>query len=206
MPMTPNPPLPDGYSPIPPGRIASVVTCLEMTTRPRPKPVRPLERPLTLDRWERPDIARYRALYRTIGADWLWFSRLVMSEEAVTSVLEDPRVEVFVLREQRAEIGLLELDFRGEGECELAFFGLVPQAIGRGAGRFLMDQAIAKAWERPIGRLWVHTCTLDHPAAVEFYVRSGFRPYAFMVEVAPDPRLSGALPRDSGPHLPLILP
>jgi GNAT superfamily N-acetyltransferase len=80
----------------------------------------------------------------------------------------------------------------------------VPQAIGQGAGRFLMAQAIQKAWEKPIARFWVHTCTLDHPSALGFYQRSGFRPYALMVEVAADPRLSGVLGREAAPHVPLI--
>ncbi|HEY1447300.1 MAG TPA: hypothetical protein VGF33_02075, partial [Caulobacteraceae bacterium] len=65
---------------------------------------------------------------------------------------------------------------------------------------------IEEAWSRPIRRLWVHTCTFDHPSALGFYVRSGFAPYAFMVEVLPDPRLTGQLPPDAAPHVPLIRP
>ena len=75
---------------------------------------------------------------------------------------------------------------------------------GRAPGRFLMQQAIARAWARPIERFWVHTCTLDHPSAVGFYRRSGFQPYAVMVEIADDPRLSGHLPREAAPHVPLV--
>ena len=83
------------------------------------------------------------------------------------------------------DIGLLELDFREAGTCELSFFGVVPDAVGGGAGRWLMNEALKRAWVRPISRLWVHTCSLDHPAALGFYQRSGFRPYQVMVEVAP---------------------
>jgi GNAT superfamily N-acetyltransferase len=99
---------------------------------------------------------------------------------------------------------LLELDFRAENECELVFFGLVREAIGRGVGRFMMDRAIALAWRRPIRRFWVHTCHFDHPAALAFYQRSGFQPYAFMVEIMDDPRLTGVLPRSAAPHVPSI--
>jgi hypothetical protein len=67
-----------------------------------------------------------------------------------------------------------------------------------------MSRAIERAWAHPIERLWVHTCTLDHPGALAFYVRSGFRPYRRQVEVADDPRLSGALPRNAAPHVPII--
>ena len=88
-------------------------------------------------------------------------------------------------------VGLLELDFRQDGACELTFFGVVPEAIGIGAGRFLMNRAIERAWGRAprIGRFWVHTCTNDHPDALAFYIRSGFVPYARGVECYPDPRI-----------------
>jgi GNAT superfamily N-acetyltransferase len=203
---TANPVLPAGYSPLPPGMIANVVTSLEMTERPAPKPPRPASPGLTLVRWERPEIEPYRALYRRIGTDWLWFSRLFMDDGELGAILTDPGVEVYGLRETGGDqdIGLLELDFRRPGQCEIAFFGVVPQATGTGAGRFLMERAIELAWARPIRRFWVHTCTFDHPAALGFYQRSGFRPYAVMVEVHGDPRLTGHLPRDAAPHVPLI--
>jgi GNAT superfamily N-acetyltransferase len=195
--------LPIGYSDVPPGMIANVVTCLEMLQRPRPRPARPLGRPMSLERIEKPDLAAYRALFRAVGEEWLWYSRLVMPDDELRGILEDPDVELYVLTSVRKEIGLLELDFRRTGQCELAFFGLVNDAIGQGAGRFMMDQALLRAWSRPIERFWVHTCHFDHPAAIGFYRHSGFTPYAFQVEVSPDPRLSGHLPREAAPHVPL---
>jgi GNAT superfamily N-acetyltransferase len=203
---TVNPVLPAGYSPLPPGMVANVVTSLEMTGRPAPRPARPSADRFTVARWERPGIEPYRALYRRVGSDWLWFSRLFMDEGKLGAILTDPAVEVYRLRQAGAEqdIGLLELDFRQPGQCEIAFFGVVREAIGTGAGRFLMERAIERAWARPIRRLWVHTCSFDHPAALGFYQRSGFRPYAIMIEVHGDPRLTGHLPRDAAPHVPLI--
>jgi GNAT superfamily N-acetyltransferase len=100
--------------------------------------------------------------------------------------------------------GLLELDFTTPPECELSFFGVVPEEIGKGSGGFLMAQAIARAWARPINRFWVHTCTFDHPAALQFYKRSGFTPYKMKVEVHADPRLTGHMPRSAAPHVPII--
>ena len=194
----------EGYTPLPPGRIAAVVTYLEMRQRPpaRPGPAVPglALRPFT------GTLAEYRALYRAVGSDWLWFSRLVMDDTRLAAILADPGVEVCVLTRDGEAAGLLELDRRVPGEVELAFFGLVPSAIGRGAGRWLMDRAVEKAFAAPISRFWVHTCTLDHPAAVAFYVASGFTPYARAIEVAEDPRLSGALPLDAAPHCPVIRP
>jgi GNAT superfamily N-acetyltransferase len=71
-------------------------------------------------------------------------------------------------------------------------------------GRYLMSEALERAWTQPISRLWVHTCTFDHPNALAFYQRSGFRPYQVMVEVHKDPRLTGHLPKDASPNAPLI--
>jgi GNAT superfamily N-acetyltransferase len=201
-----NPALPAGYSHVAPGQIANVVTCLEMTEKPPARPGRPLAEGTILEPLEGADLIAYRDLFRRIGQDWMWYSRLVMPDDKLRRILADPLVEVLLLRQGGAPIGLLELDFRSEGQCELAFFGLVRDAIGQGAGRYLMDRAIQCAWARPIRRFWVHTCSFDHPGALDFYRRSGFQPYAFAVEVADDPRLTGHLPKSAAPQVPLIEP
>jgi GNAT superfamily N-acetyltransferase len=198
--------LPLGYSSIEPGQIANVVTCLEMLERPASRPTTPFPPGVSLSPLDRSDPAIYRALYRKIGEDWLWYSRLVMPDDALRAILDDPRVVILLLRKGEEDIGLLELDFRQDEVCELVFFGLVAAAIGQGLGRALMDAALDRAWSQPISRFWVHTCTFDHPAALGFYIRSGFRPYAFQVEVQPDPRLTGHLPRHAAPQVPLIAP
>jgi GNAT superfamily N-acetyltransferase len=200
----------DGWTPLPPGKIAAVVTCLDMRAPPPPRPGREPrggsgQAPLALVPFAG-SVADYRALYRAVGADWLWFSRLVMDEARLSAILADPRVEICVLTRDGEAAGLLELDRRVPGEVELAFFGLMRSEIGRGSGRWLMERAVEKAFSTPITRFWVHTCTLDHPRAVPFYVASGFTPYARAIEVADDPRLSGALPADAAPHCPLIAP
>lgn len=198
------PPLPNGYSSIARGHIASVVTYLEMKERPAFRPARPFPVGVDLRRWVQPDVDAYRTLFRAVGEDWLWFSRLVMPKENLRAIICDPRVEVYALCRDGADIGILELDFRDEGQCELAFFGLTKDALGQGLGRALMDEAMERAWARPIHRFWVHTCTLDSPSALDFYLRSGFVAYALKVEVQPDPRLTGAMPRTCAPHVPMI--
>jgi GNAT superfamily N-acetyltransferase len=202
--MTPaNPPLPIGYSPLPHGHVANVATFLEMKSPPAELPqIQAAD--LTIGRWKDPDLATYRALFKTIGESWLWQSRLVMPDEKLRGIFRDPDVEIYRLFRNEAVVGLLELDFSSPGECELSFFGLVPQEIGKGAGRFLMTEAIDRAWRRPIKRFWVHTCTFDHPAALGFYKRSGFTPYDVQVEVHPDPRLTGHMPREAAPHVAII--
>jgi GNAT superfamily N-acetyltransferase len=198
-----EPATPLGYSAVPRGHLASVVTCLEMLEAPALKAA-PLPPGLTLERRRRPDLDAYRNLFRRVGSDWLWTSRLYMADEELKATLEDEGVEIYPIRRDGREIGLLELDFRAPKQCELAFLGLDAANIGKGLGRLVMAWAIERAWSHPIRRLWIHTCTFDHPAALGFYIRSGFRPYAFKVEVLPDPRLTGHLPPDAAPHLPLI--
>ena len=157
-----------------------------------------------LRRVPQPDAAWYRQLYASVGTEWLWYSRLVMPAAELESIIRHPDVEVYALSAGGGDQGLLELDFRERGSCELAFFGLGGALLGQGAGRFLMNRAIERAWARPIERLWVHTCTHDHPGALAFYLRSGFHAYARRVEVADDPRLTGLAPRSAAPHVPLI--
>lgn len=195
----------DGYYDVPPGKIAAVVTYLEMTEPPPPRAVPP-QPGLDLRHVERPDLAWYRDLHSRVGRDWLWFSRLLMPDEALRTTLWDPGVEVHALRHDGIDKGLLELDRRQGDEIELAFFGLTMDLVGKGAGRFLMDRALQLAWRHRPRRFWVHTCTLDHPAALGFYVRSGFRAYRRAVEVADDPRLTGQVPRSAAAWLPVIEP
>jgi len=197
--------LPDGYSDVAPGRLATVVTCLEMLQAPTPRPER-ADPPWTIRAVPRPEAGWYRDLYARVGTEWLWFSRLQMPVAQLESIIQDPAVEVYALSVEGRDEGLMELDFRDAGHCELAFFGLTGALLGQGAGRALMNHALQRGWLHPLRRLWVHTCTTDHPGALAFYLRSGFRPYARKVEVADDPRLTGLAPRSAAPHIPLIEP
>jgi GNAT superfamily N-acetyltransferase len=196
-------PLPIGYHPLPPGHLANVVTCLEMMEKPELRPV-PGIAGARLERLHAPDTERFRALFRAVGRDNMWFSRLIMDEEKLATIIGHEDVHCHALVRDGQDIGLLELDFREAGQCELSFFGVVPAMVGTGAGRFLMNEALERAWDRPISRFWVHTCTFDHPNALGFYQRSGFRPYQVLVEVHKDPRLTGHLPKDASPGAPLI--
>jgi GNAT superfamily N-acetyltransferase len=206
MPAMPRDPsvLSPGYTPVPAGHLASVVTYLEMRARPPQRAVPVPAGAPTLHRLGAADLDRYRALYREVGERWLWFSRLVMPAAELQAILADPAVQAYAVHAGDTAVGLLELDFRTAGEAELAFFGVTDAHVGTGLGRWLMEQALTLAWAQPITRLHVHTCTLDHPAAVPFYERSGFTAYARAVEVAPDPRLSGALPREAALRVPRI--
>jgi GNAT superfamily N-acetyltransferase len=189
---------------VPDGEIATIVTSLQMLERPRARPMAPSN--LRLDRWRDPAPDRYRTLFRRIGEPWLWFSRLVMDEAALIRIIHDPAVEIYAVTDARGiELGILELDFREAGQAEISFFGLVPELTGQGEGRWLMGHALALCWRKGIERVWVHTCTLDHPRALNFYRAQGFMPYARAVETFPDPRASGLLPAEAAPHVPLLI-
>jgi len=196
-------PLPNGDHDVPNGSLAAVVTYLEMTAA-APARAERAAAPWTLRPVAQPGLDWYRDLYRRVGADWLWSSRLSLTDTDLSAVLGAPGVDVYALTADDHDEGLLELDFRVPGECELAFFGVTPSLVGNGAGRWLMNRAIALAWSQPLRRFWLHTCTLDAPEALPFYVRSGFVPYARKVEVYDDPRLAGVLPPTAAPQVPMI--
>lgn len=193
----------DGYTDIPSGRIAAIATTLEMLSPPAPTPS---SRDLALDLRlvETAALGWYRDLFRQIGEPWLWQSRLRLADDALSRILHDPAVEVWAASADGADVGLVELDFRQPGACELVYFGLTVPWTGRGAGHRLIRHAIARAWANPIRRFWVHTCTLDHPGALGFYIRSGFQPIGRQLEISPDPRLDGTLSPDAAPGVPVI--
>ncbi len=194
----------NGYMDLPDDKIAFVVTYLEMFEAPA-EPLAPPRGDVTLERWTEPDIEVYRALYREVGEDWIWFSRLIYDDTKLKKILTEPTRENFLPLKNGKPFGTLELDYSNPEEPELAYFGLVPSAIGGGLGRWLMAQAVEMAWARPqTKRLWLHTCTGDSPQALKFYMSCGYKPYKRAIEVAEDPRLSGVYSRDKAPHVPVI--
>lgn len=192
------------FSPIADGALGAIVTSLEMTNRPALRAMPPSE--LRLEEWHAPAADKYLKLFRRIGEPWLWFSRLEIDHSALLQIIHDPNVRIWAVLDRRGiEVGILELDFRHDGQCEIAFFGLVPELSGKGHGRWLMAMALQLGWARVgIKRLWVHTCTLDGPNALAFYLRSGFKAYQRQLETFPDPRITGLIPRDAAPQIPII--
>lgn len=195
--------LPNGYYELPPGKLANVATRLELREPPS-RALTPFPADLSLVPAAKADLAAYRALFRAVGQDLLWFSRLLMEDQKLVEILSHPETHSFTLQRGETTIGILELSFRDSPECELSFFGLVPGEVGNGTGRILIDEAIRRAFARPISRLWLSTCTLDHPKALAFYRKAGFVPYARFIEVHDDPRLQGKLPLEASPQVPVL--
>ncbi len=192
--------IPDGYTDLAPGKIAAVVTYLEMLERPadlRTSSIRVRET-------KNPDLEWYRAVFRRAGQHWLWWSRLEMTDAQLSAVLNAPTTELFIAQGDTVEIGMAELDRSQPGQVEISFFGLYAEAIGNHLGRPFMDALLDRAWSSSTSRVWVHTCTLDSPVALPFYLKCGFRAYKRAIEVADDPRLRGVLPESVAPQVPVI--
>jgi GNAT superfamily N-acetyltransferase len=156
------------------GQVDTVVTYLEMTLPPASAgPVLPAG--VEVRHARRPTVAFYRYLYEIVGGPWMWTERRLLSDQALAQILGDPRVEVNVLWVDGVPAGYAELDRRQPSEVELAYFGVAPSFIGRGLGRLLLAWAIRHAWRSKLDRLWVHTCDLDHPRALDVYRSAGFQ-------------------------------
>lgn len=151
-------------------------TYLEMFARP-PWSVPPPGEGVAVVHARKPTVAYYRFLYDAVGRDYDWTSRKKLSDAALATLLQDPRLEVHVLMVEGAPAGFAELDRRIEGEIELVQFGLMPEFIGRGLGRYFLRWTIDRAWGYSPRRFWLHTCTRDHPAALPNYLKAGFSVY-----------------------------
>jgi N-acetylglutamate synthase-like GNAT family acetyltransferase len=127
-----------------------------------------------------------------------------MSDAQLAAELSSDATAFIALEHQGQTIGIAELHFGGEQNTEIVTFGVVPEATGTGAAGCLMEAVLARAFKPGISRVWLHTCSFDHPAAIHFYLKRGFRAYKFAIEVVDDPRLTGALPPTAAPHVPMI--
>lgn len=179
---------------VPPGKLRTVVTYLEMHRRPDRALAAAPRSDMRIIEAKPPTIAFYRFLYGTVGEPWLWFERRRWTDARLRAEIEDPGVETHVLYASGSPAGYAELDFRHDRDVELRYFGIVPEFIGQRLGPYLLDWSIDYVWRRDIGRYWVHTCTLDHPRALPLYRQAGFVPYDEQVEIVDDPRLDGTIP------------
>ncbi len=150
-----------------------VRTYLDMTRAPGQEPA-PAPEGVHLEQLVACPPELYRQLYAEVGRAWSWFDRLWWSDAELGAYLERPDVFVRVLHLNGAPAGYYELVAHPDQSVEIGYFGLMPHAIGRGLGRWLLHQAVQDAWSRAPSRVWLHTCTLDHPTALPNYLRAGF--------------------------------
>lgn len=154
------------------------VTWLEMTERPSYGwPSQPVGVPSALLKAESPPTWFFLGLYDAVGRDYAWEDMHDRSETELAAWLADSKTSLYTLMRQGWPHGFFLLDHRKKAVCNIAYFGLVPQAIGRGLGRFLLQNAVLMAWAMPgVEKLTVNTNTLDHPRALQTYQRCGFTP------------------------------
>ncbi len=193
--------LPTGYYKMPPGKLANACTYLEMTS---PPPAQAVNVKLQLQHLGGVDATRFRALYRAVGERWLWAGHLSKSAAELATYLAAPQRDTWAVVDAHGDIGLLQLEFDAAANAEIVYFGLLESEFGRGTGQWLIEQAIAHAFAKPVQRLWLHTCNFDHPRALAFYQRAGFSVYATGFEIMDDPRALGLLPKTAAPHVPMV--
>lgn len=158
--------------------IEVVITYLEMAARPDyPRPPAPLRPGLALIRAENPPVRWFLHLYTSVGADYEWTDQLRADPAEVAAFVGDERVAIYTLMQQGWSAGFFMLDGREAGTCDIAYFGLAPEAAGRGLGSWLLQTAVHAAWDMPgVETVTVNTCTLDHPRALPLYQKCGFTP------------------------------
>jgi len=124
-----------------------------------------------------PDPDKYLEIYRKVGEKWKWYNRLLISREEIIRIIRHPDTRIYILTHDEQIIGFAELDMSVEGSVEIVYFGLSEAYIGRGLGKIFFGLVLQEAWNTHPERVWLHTCELDHPAALQFYLKTGFREY-----------------------------
>jgi GNAT superfamily N-acetyltransferase len=171
-------------------RIAVDVTFLRMDAPPTDAaPALPAASSVL--RLARCSVPFYRYLYDTVGRDWMWWLRRTVSDEEIAGLLARPDISIHVLYQGGEPAGFYELERRGDAGTNLAYFGLMPHAIGQGTGRALLRHAVDAAWAERPRALTVNTCTADHPRALPNYQAAGFHVLRTLREVWPVPNRLG---------------
>lgn len=192
-----------GFATLPDGIHGTIETSLERFERPDAGRW-PLPDGYTMIAPEPFDLPAFKALYHAVGDDWLWHGRLQKSDEEIQAIIAAPTTTLLYLVDRQDQpLGLFETQQQGADMLEVSYFGLIPQATGKGLGPAMMENGLAATWTSAIKRSWLHTCTFDSPHALGFYQKMGFRPYRQRFEWGQDPRLTGVLPRHVAPHIPL---
>ena len=176
---------------------------LEMTDPAQFRPAKSGGIGFDLVRVEIPCPELNRFLYTAVGADWWWYSRLPWDYAQWLEYLDRPDLETWVAYVAGTPAGYFELERQPGDQVEIAYFGVLPQFIGKGMGGALLSAAVSRAWRMGVARVWVHTCSLDHPQARRNYEARGFKAFRTeeQVEILPDYPLEpwpGALPGAAG--------
>jgi len=132
---------------------------------------------MKISKVDSPTVEFYRCLYQQVGSSFYWVDRLLMRDKELLTIIHHELVDVLVITVADEPWGYAELNRRRAGEIELAYFGLIPKATGQGLGKYFLNHVLRTAWSLSPQRVWVHTCDLDHPAALPNYLKAGFKIY-----------------------------
>lgn len=116
-----------------------------------------------------------RFMYAAVGGDWWWVDRLAWTYQQWLDWLQRPEVETWCLLVKGTPAGYFELEAQEAASVEIVYIGLLPQFLGQGLGGWLLTAATRRARQIGGARVWLHTCSLDHPGAVANYKARGFR-------------------------------
>jgi GNAT superfamily N-acetyltransferase len=153
-------------------------TYLELSRKNQFKPGFGTFPDLVIERVEQPTPELYRECYRRVGEAYHWRDRWDWTDQEIRAHLAQPEITLHVARRRSVLAGWYELRrVPDDGSVEIAYFGLLPGAIGQGLGKHLLSCAVRDAWALGPSRVWLHTCTLDHPHALPNYQKRGFAPY-----------------------------
>lgn len=122
-------------------------------------------------------VSFFRYLYAEVGRQYHWVDRLPWTDEQIRAYLQKPEISLWLMTYEDAPAGYFELRKCEDGSTEIAYFGLLPGFLRRGLGKHLLTWATEQAWAMGANRVWLHTCTLDDPAAMPNYLKRGFRPF-----------------------------
>lgn len=170
-------------------RVEVRTTYLEMRDPGELKPAKLVLQGLEIKQAAIPSPELNRFLYAAVGSDWLWTDRLGWTRAEWLAYLDRPELQTWVAYLRGTPVGYFELELQEGGNVEVCYFGLLPGSLGRGLGGHLLTCAIEQAWRMGAQRVWLHTCTLDHPAALANYLARGMRTYKEEVSVKELPLL-----------------
>lgn len=158
-------------------RVRVVRTYLELRAPGTLRAARSIDSALGLVRATSDDVSLFRRLYHDVGQAHHWRDKYAVPDAQLRTHFESPDVALWVLYHGSTPAGFFELRRQSDHSVEIAYFGLTPAFFGRGLGKHLLSCAVETAWSFGADRVWLHTCTLDSPAALPNYLARGFEPF-----------------------------
>ena len=159
-------------------QLRAVVTHLEMLPPYRLSPSFDMEPGYSFSHIENVAIADYRQIYNEIGMDWHWVNRRHMSDGDLSAIIHKPTTEVFFLKQNNRIIGFTEFNLAPFPDVEIVFVGLVSEFIGHGLGKAILSAGLDYLYSKNPQRIYIQTCSLDHPNAISMYQRFGFKAFS----------------------------